>query len=403
VMVLLGGFLPTLMQRIFSITGMIAAGNITRRPKRALSTTLLLTYGLTMGVFIGESNFGYTDFVRDWNEGENLGDLTVVGAGTNPFNPLIGVPSNVVEAIRARGDVAAVITESSATLRHEGREYNIRAVDLEAFIAQGGRFAWNTGDEATAYQRLLDQQHPALLVNAGFAVISSGLSPGSLITLPTPNGDVTFEVVGVILGGVMPDRISIVMDQALYSRLWHDSQVDRLQVILHPQADVQEVRRELLREYADQGVVTLDSREMMAAFSNRMTSISTVSSLLSSLFAVIMLAGIGSTLYVMVLDRRREIGMLRAVGMLRSQITRSMMMEGLIMLGIAIIVGLPSAVFGNLMQQMAMQVLMGIGFSLNPVETAFVVLLSAALIFLATYLPAQFAGRTNVLEAMRYE
>ena len=402
-LIALSRFLPPLLARMFGVTGMIAAGNLTRRPKRVLATTMLLMFGVAFSQFIASSNFGYTAYTDRWSRGENVGDLTVSGAGSNPFTPLIAIPDDVIAGIAARADVSGLIAESLATFEQAGTRYSVRAVDLAAFRAAGGAFIWNDGDEATAYDRLMDADRPALLLNTGFAAMGAGLKPGGLLTLETPTGETTFEIVGTALGGISVDAISMVLDRAVYARLWGDSEIDRLSVQLTPAADASAVRRDLLRAYATRGVVTFDSAEMIAAFGARLASIANVSSLLSSLFVVIIVAGLISTFTVFVLDRRREIGVLRALGMTRGQVARGMVLEALLMLLMAIIVGLPIALFANTMQQLSLQRVMGIYFDFAPSEIAATLLLTLILVIASVWLPAQAAARTDPLMAMRYE
>jgi putative ABC transport system permease protein len=193
------------------------------------------------------------------------------------------------------------------------------------------------------------------------------------------------------------------MNRPLYTQLWDDEQVDRLQIALQPEADIQAARRELLRDYAMQGIVTYDSSEVRAAFMKQMISISNVSKMMTVLCLVIMVGGLGSTIYVMVIDRRREIGMLRAVGMLRKQITQSIVLEAVILLVICAVVGIPTGMLVMSMQAAAMQNVMGIRFALSTYDVTVSVAILALTSLIAAYFPARRAGQTNILEAMHYE
>jgi ABC-type lipoprotein release transport system permease subunit len=79
------------------------------------------------------------------------------------------------------------------------------------------------------------------------------------------------------------------------------------------------------------------------------------------------------------------------------------LLEGGLLLCISLIVGLPCAYLMNALQQIAMQNLMGIYFGLQTREVIGFVVFLAGLVLVACYLPARQAGRTNILEAMRYE
>jgi putative ABC transport system permease protein len=402
-LVILSEKLPGWMHRTFGMTGMIAAGNVTRRPKRTLTTIILLTCGIAFGLVIMQSNFGYTGFMDEWQHGENIGELTVTGANRDPLSPLLTVPSRIVDSIKARPDVAAVVAERDTTFQQGSIGISVRAVDIAAFRIQNGRFLWDHGDESTAYDRLQDTDHPAILVGAGIIGIKNGFAPGVHITLDTPTGPADFEILGIVLGGVSTDQAMIIMDRGVYSHFWNDNQINRLTLKLTPTADPQAVRRDLLRQYATSGVVAVDNAELFAAFGKHITSIVTVSRLLSGLFFLILVAGLGSTLLVNVIDRRREIGMLRAVGMLRRQMSRGIVLEAVTLIILSSVIAVPGAYLMNLMQQGAMQEIVGIRFALNPGEVLAFVLFMIAMAIIAAYFPARQAGQTDVLEAMRYE
>jgi putative ABC transport system permease protein len=401
--IILSNALPGWMYRVFGITGMIAANNVIRRPKRTLATIMLMTIGIAFGLVIAQSNFGYSEFMNEWQHSENIGELTVTGANRDPLNPLLAVPASIVDSIKARPDIAAVIAERDTTLQQGSIGLSVRAIDMAAFRVQGGRFLWDHGDEAMAYYRLQDAAHPAILVGAGIIGINNGFAPGVHLTLNTPSGPTDFEIVGVVLGGTATDKAIVIMDRALYSRLWQDDLVNRVTLKLQPNADVQSVRRDLLKQYAMSGVVTLDNAELREAFGKQITSIVTVSRLLSVLFYLILAAGQGSTLLVNVIDRRREIGMLRAVGMLRRQMSRGIVLEAVTLVAVSGVIAVPGSYLMTLLQQGAMQQIVGIRFAMNGWEVVGFMAFMMAIAIAAAYFPARHAGRTNVLDAMRYE
>ncbi len=402
-MIALSSRLPGWMQRLFGMTGMIAAGNVTRRPKRTMSTAMLIMMGVGMGVLLSQSYFGYSDFRDEWNRSENIGELTVMGASRDPLTPELSVPAKVVDSIKARTDIAASIAERDVSLTQGATSFGVRAIDMAAFRAQDGRFLWDRGDELAAYQRLQDATRPALLVGASMTTITNNYELGRQITLDSPDGPVTFDIVGIVLGGVSTDKVMIIIDRGLYRRLWQDDAVNRLTLKLKPGINPQTVRRDLLRDYAMSAVITLDNADMRAAFGQQITSISTVTQLLSTLFALIIVSGFGSTLLVAVIDRRREIGMLRAVGMLRRQITRGIVLEAVLLVALTSVVAVPGAALMTLMQQMAMQQIIGIRFSLVSSEVVACLVFAVIIAVIAAYIPARQAGHTDVLEAMRYE
>ncbi len=401
-----GSVLPGIAYKLLGMPGFSAATNLVRRPKRMLMTASLITIGVGGGAYISSSNFGYTDMIAEWNKTENVGDLTVAGAGLDPFSPMLPLQASVIQSLSARADVDALITERLFVTKQNSVTLRIRAIDMKAFRRAGGAFLWNRGDETTAYARLTAADsgaRPAILVSANMMGITSNMVAGKTLSIETPSGPVEFDIVGSILGRIESDAVVVIMDRSDYARLWKDATVDRAMLKLKPGTDVQSVRRGLLRQFALNGAIVYSNGDVRDAFAKPITAIRTVSSLMSSLLALILVAGLASTMFVQVLDRRREIGMLRAVGMLPGEITQSILLEIVLMVAVGALIGFPIAYIMTGLQELALQQVMGIPFSVNLGQAIFTVGILCVAGLLATAVPAQSAGQTNILEAMRYE
>lgn len=138
------------------------------------------------------------------------------------------------------------MAERRTTLKTTESDFDLRAIDMIHFRAQGARILWDKGDEATVYTRLIDPAHPAVLVS-GFAALTQDLEPGDFITLETPRGTERFEIVGTVFGAIQPAQAgeaSLIMDRVVYRQVWHDNRIDRLSIKLQPDRDAATVRRD---------------------------------------------------------------------------------------------------------------------------------------------------------------
>jgi len=121
---------------------------------------------------------------------------------------------------------------------------------------------------------------------------------------------------------------------------------------------------------------------------------------------VIALLGVVNSLFASVLDRVREIGLLRAVGATRRQVVHAIVLE-------ATIVGAAGGGFGaavgSVLGYMTAATLLPDVFGIAAFyryPTAAVLFSLAAAVFLAAaagYLPGRAAGRLKVSEALGYE
>jgi putative ABC transport system permease protein len=110
-----------------------------------------------------------------------------------------------------------------------------------------------------------------------------------------------------------------------------------------------------------------------------------------------------NTLTISVLERTREIGMIRAVGGTRKQIQRMVMIEALLLAAIGTAFGIVGGLYLGYVLVTAIKVVfpMGYFFPASGILAAIVIgLLFGAL---AAIIPARQAARMEIVQALRYE
>lgn len=125
--------------------------------------------------------------------------------------------------------------------------------------------------------------------------------------------------------------------------------------------------------------------------------INTVNALLG-MSVIIALVGIVNTLTLSIIERRRELGMVRALGMTRQQVGRMVRAEAVLIGTLGTLIGVGSGLLlgwvliGSLSAEIALEV--------NWARIALVVLLGVAAGVVASILPARRATRVEMVEAM---
>ena len=145
------------------------------------------------------------------------------------------------------------------------------------------------------------------------------------------------------------------------------------------------------REYIDQNLALFDS--IFAALY-----------VLVLFLAVPSVIAMVNTLAIGVLERTREIGMLRAVGSTRGQVRRIVLAEALILAALGTVFGIVAGLYLGYMGVAAMQ---AFGYPMDYVfpTSGVIIALVAGIVFgvLAAIIPARQASRLEIVQALRYE
>ena len=115
--------------------------------------------------------------------------------------------------------------------------------------------------------------------------------------------------------------------------------------------------------------------------------------------------GVANTVTMSVLEKKRTLGLLRAVGMTGAQVTRMVVLESLLLGAAGSIIGLLGGLVTAWFIQLASQPLLGhpIRPSFRPGVVAVNLLAAVAVTALAAWLPARRAARLDLLEAISSE
>ena len=196
-----------------------------------------------------------------------------------------------------------------------------------------------------------------------------------------------------------------LIDMDLFTRYYPTSTLDLLAFAkLTPGVDPEVARTAIDAVLADHPQVKLDDRaayqaDQQAQFDSLLIAING----LLGLALFIALLGIANTLALSVLERTREIGLLRAVGMLRRQTRTMVLVESAMVAIFGAILGVAVGIAFGVAVTMAMPTSV-IATTAIPVRTLGIVVAAAALCGVAAgVLPARRAARLDVLRAVASE
>jgi putative ABC transport system permease protein len=228
------------------------------------------------------------------------------------------------------------------------------------------------------------------------------LSVGDRVTLTLPKGERTFTLVGITAETQVNTGYVISLSDA--KDLFRSAAMNQAYLKVVPGASVTEVKQKVDDALADSPEVTVQTRDEFVSSQTFFFDflLNAVQVLLLVAIAISVL-GIINTLVLSVLERTRELGMLRAIGLRRSQTMRMITVESVVIslfgtiLGLVVGLGLGLAVVDALKDQ-------GITDTALPWRLMGLYLFAAVIIGVgAAIIPAIRAARLNVLNAIAYE
>lgn len=371
------GWVPA---KLFGVPGRLALDNSARNPRRAATTTVALTIGVTLMTLI--SVLSASTRLTVWNKLDEQFPVDYMLAGQGQE---AGVPRSVAEGLRARPELGSVLQIRKIRTKVMGRTYDIGAFDgkVTPEVLSGSMAGLAAGQVALA----------------DYAAKELGVKAGGTVTVRTKEaGDVSLRVVAVLAGtnSTLPSLTVAGRPFDTYFAGVADSQV-LIDIRDGVPADrAREVVKAAIAAYPT--VQMASSTEVRGQFDETLDMLLMIITGLLGLAILISLLGIANTLSLSVHERTRESALLRALGLTRPQLRRMLSVEALVLGLIGALVGV---VLGGLYGWAAVRAMLpGAVFSAPVGQIVLFVALSGLAGVLAAVLPARRAARASIVGAL---
>lgn len=380
--------LGVVYRRRFGAVGRLATENSLRNPRRTAATSSALMIGLTLVALmsiLGQSAKASTDKAIE----ESLtAELIVSNATGQFFSPAYA------DKIRDIDGVASVTVFRQAGAKIGDSQVFLQAVDPAALGA-----ALQVPIDAGSLEGFDDQ---SALISSTTAK-SRNLDVGDSVKLDFPAGSQAFTVAGVFPpGGAISGGFVLTLKGLERSGIKPEDSL--LFISKEPGASEASVRTEIEKVLVDNPTVTLKNQEEFA--DEQKGLINTVLYIIYALLGlaiIIAVLGITNTLALSVIERTREVGLLRAVGLSRRQLRSMVRLESIAISVLGAVLGVVMGIaFGVALQRAIAD--QGIDVLSIPWLQLFAFVVLAAFVgVLAAVLPARRAARLNVLRAITTE
>jgi len=399
--ILVARLLRPALKRLRPVEGALAADGLLQAPRRTSGAVAALMFSLALVIALGGLTRASYDSIFKWLKVALNPDLFVTPSQSLTSRSF-RFPASMEAELRAIPGVADVQGVRDARIDVRGMPILFVAADVKALVRRAD-VPPIAGDPKTMYTEAAEGR--ALLASENFA-LQRGYKLGDVVDIPSPKGMLHLPLAGIVTD-YSDQAGSILMDRSLYERHWNDDTLNIFRVYLAPGATEADVKRRILEKFAaERRLFVLTNREVRSyilRLTNQWFGITYVQIAVAVLVAVL---GIVNTMTVSITDRRRELGVLQAVGGLRNQIRHTIWLEALSIAAVGLILGLA---FGALQLYFSLKIIAEdiAGLRLDyeyPYQIALALLpVILGVAFLSAIGPAETAVRGSLVEALEYE
>ena len=378
------------LPRLRGVTGRLARENAMRNPKRTAASASALMIGVGLVVFITIFAASTTASVNASIDRTFTGDM-VIDSGAGMAG---GVDPGLAQRLNALPQVAAATGVRNGAAKILGKVEQITAVDprtagkIYDVSALHGSIAGLGTNGIAVYKDVAANNHlqlgdtvPVVFRDTGPRQLRVALIYGDSVAAPSPR---------YFLG-------TAAYDANFSTR--YDSQVFVKKAPGITAAAALAAVKQVSAQYAP-GTTVLDQAAYKAQRAKPVNQLLALIYVLLALAIIIALLGIGNTLALSIFERTRELGVMRAVGMTRSQLRGTIRWESVIIALQGTALGLLIGVFFGWALVAALKNQGITNFSIPYLTLLLVVVLAGLAGVVAAILPSRRAAKLNILRAI---
>jgi putative ABC transport system permease protein len=377
------------------LAGLNLEKNLTRNAVAVAAVFFSISLSVSSSSMLNSARKGVMDYV------DSVDNSDIIITSGHPLAsagaPTIPMPLAMLKELESIPGVRSVDPFRKLYMNMAGKRVLLEAIDVENWAKNNtctvidGTMMKRARDEVSVNETIADRLD---------------LKPGDTLPLPTPDGPKGF-IVSAIIVSYASDAGVIFMDMQTYERYWNDHVADMFSVYVRPGTEVATVRDAIRTRFKDKRKMfvlpALEFRQEIKKMLDRSVVMNDAVNVLTLLIAGF---GIIVTLLASVLERTREIGILRSIGMKRSQVSGVVLIESALIGASGGLLGVCAGVVTgwiNLEGFFRLDFGASMSYHIYYPSIGSALLLSIGLSVLAGLYPARRAAKTNITEALAYE
>ena len=385
---------------LFGASGDLGSRNVQRSRQRTTLTVAALMIGVAMVVITRGMTESFAGDLEEWVSAYMGGDIYASSS--------IPLRSDIGSRIESVPGVEAVAPLRYLTIEWQQPDGAVEEIDFMAIdpatYTKVTRFIFSDEniDQADALSKL--QEGGSVFVSTVLAE-KFGISPGDMIGIRTRAGFEKFVVVAVVVD-FYNQGLVIQGSWDDMRRFFRVNDASTFLISVDPSYAVPDVLQNIDELYGQRYRLVLEANESIRArIQTLMSQAFSMFDVMALISIVVGALGIVNTLTMSVIERTQEIGMLRSIGMTRTQVIRMVLAEATLMGVLGGILGLFTGTILARIIFIGMNTMSGYRLTfVLPFEGLIISFIGAIVISLiAAIFPSRRAANIKILEAVHYE
>jgi putative ABC transport system permease protein len=385
--------------KILGVEALLASQSLSGSLRRTSVLVGALSTAIAMMTSVGIMVGSFRETVLIWMNDRLPADLYLRPAGTPAPDRHPTVSLELADKISKLPGVAGVDRLRAYEISYDGMPATLASVDLSALRSdhRSNFFSGRPTEQVLSEIRNAD----AVVVSEPFTY-KHHVRAGDTITLALGTSRPSFRIADIYYD-YGSERGSILMDRQTMLRYLSDPTPSNLAIYVATNASVEAVRQEVMQASASYRVLLASNRDLRTEAIRIFDRTFAITYALEAVAVIVAVMGVAGALLALVIDRRREIGLLRFLGAAAGQVRKQILVE-------AGLLGL-LANFAGLAQGFALSLILiyvinkqSFGWTIRFHWPVAVLLGALSVVYAATVLaglyPAQVAVRLNPLEAV---
>jgi putative ABC transport system permease protein len=388
--------------RLLGVEALLASQSLSASLRRTSVLVGALSTAIAMMTSVGIMVGSFRETVRIWMNDRLPADLYLRPAGEPAPDRHPTVSLELADKISKLPGIAGVDRLRAYEISYDGMPATLASVDLSALRSdhQSNFFSGRPTEQVLSQIRNAD----AVVVSEPFTY-KHHVRTGDNITLALGAARPSFRVVDIYYD-YGSERGSILMDRQTMLRYLPDPAPSNLAIYVAPNASAEAVREEITRAAAGYRVLLFSNRDLRAEAIRIFDRTFAITYAMEAVAVIVAVMGIAGALLALVIDRRREIGLLRFLGAAAGQVRKQILVEAGLL---GLLANLAGLALGFALSLILIYVInkQSFGWTIRFHWPLAVLLGAISVVYVATVLaglyPAQVAVRLNPLEAVHEE